>query len=135
LDLHDYKDVAENYDLYLDAMYKEHDNYEGFKDFYLKLAQLYGQQGVIDIACGSGAVLLHLAQNGIKADGCDISKAMCDVASAKADALGLKLNLFDGNMVDFMADRKYSLAVIARSGFMHLLYPEDQRKAFLLYAL
>ena len=61
MDLHDYKDVAENYDLYLDVMYREHDNYEGFKDFYLDLAREYGAGGVIDIACGTGAVLLHLA--------------------------------------------------------------------------
>ena len=33
MDLYDYKDVAENYDLYLDVMYREHDNYEGFQDF------------------------------------------------------------------------------------------------------
>ncbi|MBR4082506.1 MAG: hypothetical protein IKK21_12045 [Clostridia bacterium] len=33
MDLHDYKDVAENYDLYLDVMYREHDNYEGFKEY------------------------------------------------------------------------------------------------------
>ena len=28
MDLHDYQDVAENYDAYLDVMYKDHDNYE-----------------------------------------------------------------------------------------------------------
>ncbi|MBP3701908.1 MAG: hypothetical protein J6I64_08455, partial [Lachnospiraceae bacterium] len=30
MDLHDFQDVAQNYDLYLDVMYREHDNYEGF---------------------------------------------------------------------------------------------------------
>ena len=38
MDLHDYKDVAENYDLYLDVMYREHDNYEGFKEMIEYLA-------------------------------------------------------------------------------------------------
>lgn len=131
MDLHDYKDVAENYDLYLDEMYREHDNYEGFLDFYLDLAREYGSGGVIDIACGTGAVLLHLAQSGVDADGSDISAAMCAEAGAKAERLGLKLNIFTANMANLRAPRKYSLAIIARSGFMHLLTPEDQRAALM----
>ena len=131
MDLHDYKDVAENYDLYLDVMYRERDNYEGFKDFYLDLAREYGAGGVIDIACGTGAVLLHLAQNGIDIDGSDLSEAMCDVARGKAAKLGLDLNIFPANMTDLRAPRKYSLAIIARRGFMHLLTPEDQRAALI----
>ena len=131
MDLHDYKDVAENYDLYLDVMYREHDNYKGFKDFYLDLAREYGQNGVLDIACGTGAVLLHLAKAGIDIDGSDISEAMCNVAASKAKHMGLNLNIFSANMTNLHAPRKYSLAIIARSGFMHLLTPQDQRAALL----
>lgn len=131
MDLHDFKDVAENYDLYLDVMYRDHDNYEGFQDFYLDLAREYGSGGVIDIACGTGAVLLHIAQAGIPIDGTDLSEAMCRVAQEKAAQQGLALHIFPGNMTDFSIDKKYSLAIIARSGFMHLLTPEDQRKALM----
>ena len=131
MDLHDYKDVAENYDRYLDVMYSEHDNYEGFQDFYLDLAREYGSGGTIDIACGTGAVLLYLAEAGIDIDGTDLSEAMCDVARSKAQSKGLNLNIFPANMTDFKSDRKYSLAIIARSGFMHLLTPELQRAALL----
>ena len=39
MDLHDYKDVAENYDRYLDVMYSQgQDNHEGFQEFYLIVA-------------------------------------------------------------------------------------------------
>ena len=131
MDLHEYKDVAENYDRYLDVMYSEHDNYEGFQDFYLDLAKEYGEGGTIDIACGTGAVLLYLAEAGIDIDGTDLSAAMCDVARSKAENKGLHLNIFPANMTDFKSDRKYSLAIIARSGFMHLLTPELQRAALL----
>jgi len=131
MDLHDYKDVAENYDRYLEVMYSEHDNYAGFQEFYLNLARKYGQGGTVDIACGTGAVLLYLAQAGIDIDGTDLSEAMCDVARAKAENMGLHLNVFPANMTDFQSDRKYSLAIIARSGFMHLLTPELQRAALL----
>ena len=89
MDLHDYKDVAENYDRYLDVMYADdHDNHEGFREFYYELAKKYGDGGVVDVACGTGAVLLYLAEHGIMADGTDLSEAMCRVADQKAKQKG-----------------------------------------------
>lgn len=130
MDLHDFKDVAENYDRYLDVMYtQEHDNHAGFQEFYLDLARKYGAGGVVDIACGTGAVLLYLAQRGIEIDGTDLSEEMCRVARAKAEKLGLKLTITTADMTKFRPDRKYSLAIIARSGFMHLPTSELQRDA------
>ena len=131
MDLHDYKDVAENYDRYLEAMYSVFDAHEGFQEFYLKLAEKYGQDGVVDIACGTGAVLLYLAEHGIEVDGTDISKEMCKVASDKAKALNLDLNIYPADMTEFDSGRKYSLAVIARSGFMHLPTSKQQKEALL----
>ncbi|MBR3504313.1 MAG: class I SAM-dependent methyltransferase [Clostridia bacterium] len=131
MDLHDYADVAENYDLYLAEMYRNGGGFDGFEDFYLALARKYGQGGVIDIACGTGAVLLHLARAGIMADGVDLSEAMVEVAREKALREGLALNIFPGNMASFDSGRRYSLAIIARSGFMHLLTPALQRQALL----
>ena len=130
-DLHDFEDVAENYDLYLKVMYQNEDNHEGFQDFYLDLAREYGKDGVIDIACGTGAVLLYLAEHGIMADGTDLSESMCKVCAEKARASGFKLNIFPANMTEFQSPKKYSLAIIARSGFMHLTTPELQRAALL----
>ena len=102
MDLHDFKDVAENYDRYLDVMYtQEHDNHEGFQEFYLDLARKYGAGGVVDVACGTGAVLLYLAQRGIEVDGTDLSEEMCKVARAKAEALGLRLNITAADMTKF----------------------------------
>ena len=131
MDLHDYKDVAENYDRYLSVMYQSHDNYEGFLDFYLELAKKHGQDGILDIACGTGAVLLHLANAGFDVEGTDLSAAMCDVARSKALSSGLTLSIFPANMTDFKSNRRYSLAIIARSGFMHLLTSVEQRQALL----
>lgn len=120
MDLHDYKDVAENYDRYLEVMYSEFDAHEEFQDFYLGLARKYGQDGVVDIACGTGAVLLYLAERGINIDGTDLSEEMCKVAASKAEKMNLHLNIYPADMTKFDSGRKYSLAIIARSGFMHL---------------
>ena len=120
MDLHDYQDVAENYDRYLEVMYAHDDHHENFQEFYLSLARKYGSGGVVDVACGTGAVLLYLAERGIDIDGTDLSEEMCKVAAAKADAMGLRLNIIPADMTTFSSGRKYSLAIIARSGFMHL---------------
>ena len=130
MDLHDYKDVAENYDRYLDVMYADdHDNHEGFREFYYELAKKYGDGGVVDVACGTGAVLLYLAERGIMADGTDLSEEMCKVAGAKARQMGLSLNIYPSDMTKFNSGRKYSLAIIARSGFMHLPTQQLQKDA------
>ena len=129
MDLHDYKDVAENYDRYLEVMYAHEDHHEHFQEFYLDLARKYGAGGVVDVACGTGAVLLYLAEHGIDADGTDISEEMCRVAAAKAEVKGLKLNIIPADMTGFSSGRRYSLAIIARSGFMHLPTSELQQAA------
>ena len=121
-DLHDFDDVAENYDLYLAEKFGGSGAFDGFQDFYLDFAREYGKDGVIDIACGTGAVLLYLSEHGITADGTDISEAMCRVAGEKAKAKGFDLNIFPADMTNFKSGRKYSCAIIARSGFMHLLF-------------
>ncbi len=129
MDLHDYRDVADNYDRYLEVMYAHDDHHENFQEFYLDLARKYGAGGVVDVACGTGAVLLYLAQRGIEVDGTDLSAEMCRVASEKAEALGLRLNILQADMTAFSSGRKYSLAIIARSGFMHLPTQELQIRA------
>ena len=120
MDLHDYRDVAENYDRYLEVMYEHDDHHEHFQEFYLELARKYGAGGIVDVACGTGAVLLYLAEHGLNVDGTDLSEEMCRVAAGKAEAMGLKLNIIPADMTQFSSGRKYSLAIIARSGFMHL---------------
>lgn len=129
MDLHDFSDVAENYDRYLEVMYAHDDHHEHFQEFYLDLARRYGSGGVVDVACGTGAVLLYLASHGIPADGTDLSEAMCRVAGEKAKTMGLSLNIYPADMTSFSSGRRYSLAIIARSGFMHLPTQALQEKA------
>lgn len=132
MDLHDYKDVAENYDRYTEAIFAPEDEIDkGFQEFYFNLAEKYGSGGVVDIACGTGAVLLYLAERGVDVDGTDLSEEMCKVAESKAEKLSLKLNIYPADMTEFSSGRKYSLAIIARSGFLHLPDSELQQKALL----
>jgi ubiquinone/menaquinone biosynthesis C-methylase UbiE len=128
MDLHDFSDVAMNYDNYLNEL---GGNYTGFEDFYISLAEKYGGKGIIDIACGTGALVIPLAQRGFDISAFDLSAAMVEETNKKLKAEGLIATTFIANMIDFRTNRKYSLAIIARSGFMHLLTPKEQRQALL----
>jgi len=128
MDLHDYKDVAENYDLYLDQV---GGSYDGFEDYYLNLASKYGEDGIIDIACGTGVLTIPFARAGYDVSATDLSEPMVEITKQKLINEKLEATCFTGNMIDFSTDNKYSLAIIARSGFMHLLTYEDQEKALL----
>ena len=131
MDLHDFADVAMNYDLYLPEVVKGSYYLNGFEDFHLSLAEKHGMDGIIDIACGTGALTIPLAEAGYDVTALDLSAPMIDVAHEKLQKANLKADLLVSNMTDFKIDRSFSLAIIARSGFMHLLTADEQRQTLL----
>lgn len=94
-------------------------------DFYVGLAR-EAQGPVLDVACGTGRVLLPVLQARADADGLDLFPPMLDVARRKADALGLAPMLHLGDMADFQMPRRYALVMIAFNAFCHMLTTEDQ---------
>lgn len=138
MDLHDYKDVAENYDLYVQAMEDPTQGVfstEMLIQFHLELAERSGSDGILDIGCGTGITLLPLIEKGYRVTGVDISQPMIDLVEEKLAQLPEATSALAGTicagMEDFQTDQRYSLAMIPRTGFMHLLTPELQRKALL----
>lgn len=94
-------------------------------DFYVGLAR-QAKGPVLDVACGTGRVLLPVLQAGADADGLDLFPPMLDAARRKADALGLAPVLHLGDMADFQMPRRYALVMIAFNAFCHMLTTEDQ---------
>ncbi|MGE5222530.1 MAG: class I SAM-dependent methyltransferase [Omnitrophica WOR_2 bacterium] len=132
MDLHDFTDVAENYDLYVPELAGSHEASKVL--FHTGLAQEYGVvNGILDIACGTGATLIPLIQQGYTVTGLDLSSAMLAVLERKLAALPeetrQRARLVCADMTDFQLGEAYSLAIIPGSGFMHLLSPEDQEQA------
>jgi SAM-dependent methyltransferase len=86
---------------------------------------------VLELACGTGRVLLPLARQGYRVTGVDVSPAMLEVARHKVAAEGLadRITLVEGDMREFALDGCFNLAFVAVNSFMHLLTTDDQLAA------
>src|SRR5438105_1779842 len=81
---------------------------------------------VLDLACGTGRVLVPLLEAGIDADGIDLSSAMLARARFKATAKGFRPRLVAGDMRDFTMPRRYARVISAFNAFAHAATSEDQ---------
>ncbi len=86
---------------------------------------------ILELACGTGRVLLPLARQGYQVTGVDISAAMLAVARRKVQAEGLadRVTLVQGDMRELDLDGRFNLAIVAVNSFMHLLTTDDQLAA------
>src|ERR1051325_90752 len=97
-------DDAELYDLLFA-------NFDYGIDYYLKQAREAGGP-VLDVACGTGRVLLPLLQAGIEAEGLAASPAMPERAREKCAAEGFQPELHLSEMRAFRLPRRYALVII-----------------------
>jgi SAM-dependent methyltransferase len=96
-------------------------------DFYVPLAREAKTKGsVLDIACGTGRVLLPCMQAGADGDGLDLHQPMLDRLRRNAEALGLSPGIYQGDMSDFRLPRRYALIMITFNAFIHNVTQEAQ---------
>jgi SAM-dependent methyltransferase len=89
-------------------------------DFYLKLAaQATGP--VLDVACGTGRVMLPCLERGIDIEGLELARPMIDRLQHKAAAARLTARVHHGDMSDFRLQRRYALIMIPFNAFPHNL--------------
>lgn len=100
-------------------------NFDFGLKFYLDLAKAV-QGPVLDVACGTGRILLPCLQGGLEADGLDLYAPMLATARKKAAQLGFQPRLIQSDMSAFHLDRHYGLIVIAFNAFLHNLTAETQ---------
>jgi len=98
------------------------------RPYFLKLIQIYGEPA-LDVACGTGRLLLDYKQEGVNIDGVDISDEMIALARQKGQEAGLTVNLYVQPMQELDLPRKYRTIMVPSSSFLHLVQLEDARKA------
>jgi SAM-dependent methyltransferase len=83
---------------------------------------------ILELACGTGRVLLPLAREGYSVTGVDVSPAMLALARQKLAAEGLlsRVSLVEQDMRYLDLEGRFNLALVALNSFSHLLTLEDQ---------
>jgi SAM-dependent methyltransferase len=96
---------------------------------YQDLAAAEGGR-VLEVACGSGRVLVPLAQAGHRVTGLDASPHMLEIARQKlarsGAAVEARARLVQGDMRSFTLDGPFDLAIIAVKSFAYLTDRADQ---------
>ena len=94
-------------------------------DFWLEEARA-ADGPVLEVACGTGRVLLHLRAHGADVDGLDLSEPMLRRLRDRAAAIGVRVQAEQADMRDFTMPRRYRRVFIAFNGFAHCDSTDDQ---------
>lgn len=94
-------------------------------DFYVALAR-EAKGPVLDIACGTGRIMLPCLQAGVDIEGLDLFEPMLRTLRAKGAALGLSPQLHQADMSDFSLQRRFGLIMIPFNAFIHNMTQETQ---------
>ena len=93
-------------------------------NFYRTLAQ--GQGGpVLELACGSGQLIVPIAGTGLPAVGLDRSPEMLMLARRRAVAAGARVEFVDQDMRDFDLGQLFSMILVVRNSLLHLSETDD----------
>ena len=98
------------------------------RPYFLKIIQDSGQPA-LDVACGTGRLLLDYMQEGVDIDGVDISPEMITLARENAGQFGLKPDLYVQAMQELKLPRRYQTIIVPSSSFLHLTNRADARQA------
>jgi len=105
---------------------------EGDVAFYVEEAQR-ATPPVLEIGCGTGRILIPVAEAGVEIVGLDCAPAMLEIARRKVSTLSpetqRRIELVEGDMRDFSLDQRFNLVTIPYRAFLHLITSEEQRQA------
>lgn len=100
-------------------------------DFYVALAR-QANGPVLDVACGTGRILIPCLQAGVDIEGLDLYEPMLQRLRKKAAALGLTPRLHQADMSDFSVPRRFALVMIPFNAFIHNMTQESQIRCLTL---
>lgn len=119
-----YFELANAGDFY-DVEYQEK---RGDLDFYLRAVERAGGP-VLEVGCGTGRLLLPIAETGLEVWGVDISESMLKQLRFKAMKRSLSPCIVQDDMRTFQLRRRFSLIIVPFYAFLHMMTLDDQIKA------
>jgi len=97
--------------------------------FYASEAQRHGGP-VLELGCGTGQLLIPIAQNGLRIVGLDLSDDMLSAAGARAESLAVAVEFVDGPMQAFDLGERFAYIFTARNSLLHLHSIDDLLACF-----
>ena len=105
---------------------------DGDEAFYVEEAVKAGGP-VLEIGCGTGRIMIPIAEAGVPVVGLDRAPAMLEVSRRKIAGLpeetGRRIRIVEGDMRTFSLERRFPLAIIPYRAFLHMMTSDDQRRA------
>jgi SAM-dependent methyltransferase len=98
----------------------------GSEEFYVDEAIRSGG-AVLELACGTGRLLIPIARAGLEVTGVDIVRAMLDRARAKAEEAGVTVDLVNADMRGVHLGRRFAMVLLAYNSMLHLASLDDFR--------
>ncbi len=119
----DYDEIAAFYDI-------EHAHFDEDIDMYLNYAGLSAGT-ILELACGSGRLLLPLAEAGYEMTGVDSSAQMLGLAEQRLQQAGMMSHctLVQQDMCDLRLKQQFHMAFVALGSFAHLVTRKQQQQA------
>lgn len=104
---------------------------DGDVAFYVEEAQTAGGP-VLEIGCGTGRIMIPIAESGVTIVGLDRAPAMLEIARDKVAGRSVdirqRIRTVESDMRAFDLDQRFSLVVIPYRTFNYMLTEEDQRR-------
>jgi ubiquinone/menaquinone biosynthesis C-methylase UbiE len=122
-----YKNFAKVYDTVMkDMPYSEWIRY--LEDLLIKFGP--ARKEILDVACGTGTMLIKLAKKGYNCTGIDFSEEMLKIARKKAGSASLKIKFIRQDMKNLKVKRKIPIVTCMYDSINYLL-EKKEIKSFL----
>jgi SAM-dependent methyltransferase len=121
--------VFDRYAQYYDLLYREKD-YSAECDYLEDIFQVFSTieiKNLMDVGCGTGGHVIHLAERGYHLVGIDQSETMLEEASRKCQPFGDSVRFVKGDLTDFDISKEFD-AVISMFAVIGYL-PENNQLA------
>lgn len=116
-----------NFDCFARYYDLDHENFRRDIDLYRNLARRSGAP-ILEIGCGTGRVLIPLAEAGYEVTGIDLSPAILAIAAERVAKSGVapRVHLVQADARDFHLPDRFALAFVAVNTFMLFVGLDEQ---------